>query len=906
MKGLISRIWFPATVISALTLQLGMSDVDVKSNDTLIYAFEDAESPFIDTVKYPRDGYKKRWTEEEKAGTFSIADSLLDSGQEEFGDEEALNLRPMALDTLIAPDSLLQLDTFRYKYYAALRDSLCHMYVRDSLIAMGDSLDWPRLDSLYAVDSAAFAEAAYWEWYATLDKAGRKKADFERLIPIKQAQLDSLKAAKDSIQAVKDSILENTPRILESYVFRDSMRYRRILKWTHDQNFHDIKLEEEDTSFRYRFYDYPFQRKDVNATWLGVAGSPVQYFDYSLRKSKENVFFYDSEESWSYTPSTLGMYNTKTPYTELGYSGTILAGSSKESDNLHLMTTQNITPALNICLLFDRFGGEGILDKEKTTNKTSVVSANYLGKKYMMHAGYIHNKISRTENGGIVDNFWIRDTTVDAREISVQLADAKSAINKHTVFLDQQYRIPFYFLEKWMNRKESSDTLLAGEGLPEPVLEAGNEEKETEEDKKTAEASGEDDGTADEQTAASDTLKIDDGDITTAFIGHSSEYSVYKRVYSDNLSKNAEKEFYGNVFNYNPKSSNDSLRVMKFDNKVFLRLQPWAEDGIVSKLDLGIGEKIQNYFTFDNRYINKPSNKLWTATYLYAGVNGKFKKYIEWDALGHYTFLGDEMNDFDISANAKLNIFPFRRHKDSPLSMDAHFSTSLKEPDYYTQHLYTNHYKWDNEFGKISTTTLQFGLTIPRWDLGARVTYNLLANNIYYDESAMVCQNTTAMSVLSAMMYKNFTVGKLHFDHKALFQMSSNEDVIPLPKLAANIRYYIQIPVKDAMKMQLGANVWYYTAWHLPSWSPALGVFHNQKELEYGDSPYVDAFANFQWKRCCLFVKYENANMGWPMKHADYFSANHYIRTTRTVKIGVYWPFYTQPGKDNAQLKSGE
>lgn len=899
MMKFISKVWFPAVLVSAVTMQMGLSHRDVESDKEMILAYAESPDPFIDTVTYPRAGYKKYWTEDELSSTVKIADSLLAGNGEDFSDEETFSTRPEALDTLIPPDSLLQIDTFFYKYYAAVKDSLCHRYVRDSLIAAGDSLDWPRIDSLYMADSTATAIAAYWAWYATLDKAGKKKADFERMMPVMQARLDSMRAAKDSIKAVKDSTIENTPRILETYVFKDSMLYKRIIRWDHDREFHNIRVLPEDTSYNYRFYDHPFMREDVNATWLGVSGSPVQYYDFSKRGSKEDVSFYEPQETWSYSPATLPFFNTKTPYTELAYFGTILAGQSKESDNLHLLTTQNITPALNILMFYDRFGGAGILANEETKNKTAVMAANYLGKKYLMHAGYIYNMVSRQENGGINDNFWIRDTTVDAREIKVNLSDAKSVIKKNTIFIDQQYRIPFYFLEKWIHGKDSValDTLALADTLALPVL---PDSQENGDEKDVAATDGEN------GSQASDTLKIDDSKITTAFIGHSSEYSVYSRVYQDKISDDFGKEFYRNIFNYNPVSSYDSLRVMKFENKVFIRLQPWSDEGVVSKLDVGLGNSLRNYYTPDPTWLGRDYNHRWSATYLYGGVRGMFRNYVDWDAYGRYVFLGDEINDFEVKANAVLKIYPFRRAKKSPMVFDAHFSTTLDEPEYYLQHMYSNHSRWENDFGKISKTSVSGGMSIPRWNLGLDVTYNLLANNIYYSTDALPVQNGTAMSVFSASLYKNFKLGKLHLDHKLLFQASSNEDIIPLPKLAANARYYVQLAVGQpkALEIQLGANVWYNTSWYAPSWNPATGIFFNQKDIKYGNAPYADLFANLQWKRACIFIKWENANMGWPLEQADYFSANHYIRTQRVVKFGMYWPFYTQPGKEHKESDS--
>ena len=488
------------------------------------------------------------------------------------------------------------------------------------------------------------------------------------------------------------------------------------------------------------------------------------------------------------------------------------------------------------------------------------------------------------------------------REIAVNLSNASSKVKKSTVFLDQQYRIPFYFIEKWRHRKDTVGlSPLQDSDIPaEPVVATGDADEDIPPQEDAPAEGGE--------APPADTLAFDDSQITTAFIGHSSEYSVYRRIYQDNLSSQVEKAFYDGVFNYHPSATYDSLRVMKLENKVFLRLQPWSAEAIVSKLDVGLGHKLMQYYSFDKTFTQTPSNHSWNATYLYAGVEGQFKRYFEWNARGKYVFLGDEINDFDLSGEARLNLYPFRRHRTSPLSVFARFNTSLDEPEYYLQHLYTNHFCWDNQFTKISTTTLEGGFAIPLWQVGARVAYNLLAGNIWYGTNGYVNQNPDPMSVLSVSAYKNFTFGNLiHLDHRVLFQLSSRQDIVPLPLVAANVRYYIQFPVGPvkAMTMQVGANVWYNTAWYLPSWNPALGVFHNQEELLYGNAPVADAFINMQWKRACIFVKMENANMGWPLDYKDYFSADRYIRTTRAVKFGIYWPFYTQPGKDSHNHGSG-
>jgi hypothetical protein len=229
------------------------------------------------------------------------------------------------------------------------------------------------------------------------------------------------------------------------------MHYKRIITWNMDskfQNLTNLRVQDVDTSYNRNFYDYPFMREDINATWLGVAGSPVQFYDYFKRTEEDNAIFYTPYQSWSFSPETLPQFNTKTPYTELCYYGTLFANREKEEMNVRMLTTQNITPKLNMLIYVHNFKGNGMLKREDTANKTFSAATNYLGERYLMHAGFIYNKIERSENGGLIDPMWIRDTLVDAREIDVYLRDASNTLKKSTLFLDQSYRIPFTFLDK--------------------------------------------------------------------------------------------------------------------------------------------------------------------------------------------------------------------------------------------------------------------------------------------------------------------------------------------------------------------------------------------------------------------------------------------------------------------------
>ena len=914
MKKMVAKIWVPALLVMIAAVQSfgidahravrlwGLADslVLASTNDSI--AIETAPADSLSTDSTILDLFSEGPIAVDSILTDSIATDSTEADSTASSPAPADTLFLTARDTIKVPDSLKETDPFFYKYYIAVKDSVTRFQVRDSLIMAGDTIELRKLDSLYIKDSTEVAIAKHNAWYASLTRKERKRYDAEQKLPALIAAANRKIEIKDSIRAYKDSVIEATPRILESFAFPDSMHYKRIVTWKHDRYFHSLEgLRDQsvDTSFNYNFHDNPIYREDVNATWLGVSGSPAQLYNYFKRQEIDNAIFYTPYQLYTYTPENLPQFNTKTPYTELDYYGTLFANKEKEESNIRIRTTQNITPELNILLEYHRYGSRGMLRNEDTDNRNAVMAANYTGKKYLMHTGYIYDRIERGENGGVVDTKMIRDTVVDSRELEVYLDNARNSLKRNTLFLDQTYRIPFTFLDKEYREKKKEEKLR--NAVRDSIMASGDSlaiarYKEEEADRLEKEA---------ETAAGADTLKTD---ITTAFIGHSSEYSVFRKSYTDNITNAYGKEFYGDRFYINPTQSKDSLRVMKFENRFFIRLQPWKSDGIVSKLDVGVGDKIANYFTFKpSDYIQGRSNVLLNSAYIYAGAQGQYQKYLEWDAFGKYTFLGYEVNDLTIKANATFKVYPFRKDRQSPLEFKAHFETNLKEPDYYEQHLFTNHYKWDNDFGKISTTKVEGTLSIPRWKLDASFGYALLDNNIYYDTLGIVRQNTKPMSVMTASLRKDFQLWKFHFDHRLLFQLSSDKSVMPLPMLGLNLRYYAEFDVvKNAMTMQIGANGTFTTKWYAPAYNPVLGVFHNQNKEQFGNCPYIDLFVNVQWKRVSVFLKAVNMNMGWPNESADYFSAAGYIAPQRAFKIGITWPFYTQAGRNNSSGNMGK
>ncbi len=668
------------------------------------------------------------------------------------------------------------------------------------------------------------------------------------------------KLQRDSIRAYRDSVIRNTPRLLHTYVFDDTTKFKRMFLWNADTYFNKPVSVDPDTTFTEWYNETPYERNDVGATYLGVAGSAMQYHNWFMRPQLKLFPFFNPYLPYSYTPETLPFYNTKTPYTELGYWGTLFANKKMEETNIRFLHTQNFTPSFNFNFLYERFGGAGMLLNEKTDNRTLAFTGNYLGKRYVAQGGYLYNRIKRDENGGVSDPKMVLDTLLDAKVIPVALKDASNTLKRNTLFLTHSYGIPFKFLQK---KGTAADTVAANTVAADTAA-----------------------------AAKPDSLILGDG--TMAYLGHTFDASFYTKKYTDaiGLGDSIGRALYHNKFYINPTNSSDSLRVFKLENRVFLNLQPWAKDAIVSNVSAGIGHQYISRYGFNQEFFltgNSPERQ--NNMYMYFGAGGKFRKYFAWNGLGIYNFAGYYRNDFSIDGQIRFSSYPKKMKQGIHLTGKIHLSQ--ERPDYFFNHIYTNHYVWDNDFAKTTDTRIEARLEIPDWKLEAFAGYAMLNNNTYFDSLSVVRQNTEAMSIFTAYLKKDIRLWRFHLDNKILFQTSSNEDVVPLPKLALDLRYYFQFElVKNVLTAQLGANATFTTKYYAQGYSPALGVFYNQKTEKIGETPYIDLFVNLQWKRASIFVKYVNSALGWPTN--DYFSAFRYIRSQKAFKLGIHWPFYVK------------
>ncbi len=623
---------------------------------------------------------------------------------------------------------------------------------------------------------------------------------------------------------------------LESFVFDKSIVKERMFTWQIDRYTNMPVMGRIDTLISDHLRDYIY-RKDVGNTYLGVSGSAALPFDYFQRTQHDYMYALTPFNNYFVTPDNISFYNTRSPYTRFTYSGNPFANKNFEELNLEALHTQNLTAEWNAGVIYRRLGGNGLLTNEATDNRMFTLFTSYTGKRYAGQLGYIYNGTKNYQNGGVTDDRNILDTTYDVRTIAVNLQSAREEINTNTFFLTHSYGVPLNFLRKQAVR----DTLRAGEG-------------------------------------------------SVVYFGNTLELTNTKRIYTDEISlaDSVGRKYYKNVFNIDPMQTRDSIHTTLFDGRLFLTLQPFSDDFIISKIGGGIGYRyLSNYSYHKGDSLSQTPNDTQNNLFLFANASGNFRRYFSWSAFTRYYFGGYNQNDLLFNAQAKLSLYPIRQG----LHLWGKFSVDSRTPDRFLRYNYSNHMEWENNFNKTTETKIQAGLSIPAWQLNFSIGQSVLSSPVFFNTEARPEQRDETVSILSVSLEKNFQAWLMHFDNRALLQYSSHENIVPLPLFAINSAIYIELwVVNNVLRAQIGGDIYYNTKYHAYAYNPAAGAFHVQEEREVGNGLYIDGFLNLKWKQATVFFKVINAGQGWP--NSDYFSAMHYIKPQRTIKFGISWPFY--------------
>lgn len=620
---------------------------------------------------------------------------------------------------------------------------------------------------------------------------------------------------------------------LESFYFDDSTRMTRLFAWSVNPEYNDVRRVEIDTTLSGRFQrDYSYMQIDggIGSANLGNVGGATIPLNYFSRTTPLNFAFLNVWSTYILRPRDVIFYNAKVPYSRLTYS---MSGQVRNEENLfHIILSHNVSPSTSFNVVYNAESTKGLYMYQGTMDRYFAASLAHTGKRYAIHGGYIYNHGNINENGGIRKDSDVTDTVImNSNQINVWLDKANNTYRGNTFWWSQSYGIPL--------RKQREDELTIQK-------------------------------------------------IPTIYVGQEFDFSSFRKTYT------AEKDtiLYPDSF-ISQDVSDDYIWEQSVDVKAFMQLQPYNRDGIVGLISAGIGNQWTEYYNFvPDEYLEQygPSgSQRRSSTYIYGGIEGKFKKYLDWSANARLNMFGYRAGDLLAEGRVRLSAFT---KNDQPISLEGKIRFSLTEPDYWVQSYFSNHFAWRNSFTKESSMLISAKFSVPSIGLYLGADYEMTTGKVFFDSLMRPAQSSDPLNVLGVYLQKDFRAGGFHFNHRVLFQLSSSQEVAPVPMLSAYVSYYYDFDVvKNVLNLQVGVDGRYQTKYYAFGYNPAIAQFYNQREKELGGYPYLDAFVSAKWKRLRILLKLHHWNENL-FGTRDYFMVLHQPQNRMMFKIKFSWSFY--------------
>lgn len=356
-------------------------------------------------------------------------------------------------------------------------------------------------------------------------------------------------------------------------------------------------------------------------------------------------------------------------------------------------------------------------------------------------------------------------------------------------------------------------------------------------------------------------------------------------TFDDNLMKyedgNPLSGFYSNIYNDSLQTF-DSTYNLNFENELsWKRVDNTKHRGFIDKIGVGLNVKDQ-FIYIKQREIDTTFNNIIIGTELF----NIYSDHAFWYKLsGKHAISGYNKGDYHINGLVKKRIF------DSLTYVTLSVSSKLQMPDYIYNRYSSNHFKWDNEFDKILENSIDLSFLVKKYRLSIGVNYKEIVNPVYFDNFAIARQYKGLIPVASAFVKKDFTFLNWHFNNSILYQYVPDSTIIRLPEyILEHSLYYENDLFKKAMRLQIGASIYYVSNYFSNKYMPATGQFYLQDEKEYGNYPFINFFISAKIKEVRVFFKIDHLNSGWSGN--KYQMTPDYPMNDRAFKLGISWRFY--------------
>ena len=573
-----------------------------------------------------------------------------------------------------------------------------------------------------------------------------------------------------------------------------------------------------------------------NANW----GSPIQSKIYMNRPQRTDFIFEDAYKPYLMDVPVALFYDATFPYTNLTYlTGGPAVGKEEQ---VKFLFTASPSKKANFGTNLDYLYSKGRFANQAAQRFSGSLFGRYAGKHYSAYGLAAVNNHFNHENGGLSNLTLLNNPNVDVATTDMPVnIHGYSVFRKNTFFYNHNYSIG-------VNRevKVTVDST-AYEFIP-----------------------------------------------VTRF-GHMIKYEEMKKRYYE---PSVEKSFYEFTdFGVN-KFTNDTAAVQTLTNLVSISLaeefNKWMKFGLTGFVENEVQRftYMQNRDNFSSGFLLSPDKYSPIGHVLKSNtrVGGILSKSqgtnLRYDIRGDIYLIGYKLGEFRLEGKAEGQ---FKLGKED-IMLAANAFVRNEEPSFFLQNYYSTHFRWNNNFTKMYKTHIGGTFSLPKRKTRLNVAIDNLTNLIYFDERALPVQYGGNVQVLAADLKQNVSFGPFTLENSVIYQLSSNQDVLPLPMLTLYHNFYYHDKWFVDLYPQFGVSMRYHTNYYAPSYMPATGQFYNQKDVQIGNYPLLNVYANFHLKKARFFFEYNNVGryflQGWG------FHMPNYPINPPMLKMGLSWNFY--------------
>ena len=365
-----------------------------------------------------------------------------------------------------------------------------------------------------------------------------------------------------------------------------------------------------------------------------------------------------------------------------------------------------------------------------------------------------------------------------------------------------------------------------------------------------------------------------------------------------NENSSEDKEFFGDVNYLCNDGTRDYTKGSRFTNTIGIDLlegsRSWAKFGVSAYATYEMRRYTQPLDTVTGMPVDEtnltplpegfsiPDKETDNVAWVGGQLTKRNGSILTYDADARFGLLGSVVGDFRVVGNVHTKI----KMLGDSVRLSAFGYLKNEEVPYFMKRFKSNHYVWNNDFGKTRRFRAGGKLYVPHTSTNINVGYETLQNYVYFNEAGVPAQSGGAVHVLNATFDQHLRAGILNWDNSVTYQTSSNENVLALPKLAVYSNLYLLFKVAGVLHVQFGVDCNYYTKYYAPAYNPATSSFHNQHEVKCGNFAFMNAYANMKLKKTRFFVMFSHFNQGM-FGGDNYFSSPHYPLNPRRLQMGL-------------------